>query len=147
MKSIYLFFVLLAAGVSTVSAQEGLAINDLFDGRFHNDRQASENIITGSWSLAAYKLSVYHGLTLSCGSQHMEDLERAVMADGSHAIRREVNYRDGHLYYGFYTLTQRNRNNRYIFYINRCITGGDQAILIYLEGKASPEQVKSMLKK
>ncbi len=77
----------------------------------------------------------------------MEDLERAVMADGSHAIRREVNYRDGHLYYGFYTLTQRNRNNRYIFYINRCITGGDQAILIYLEGKASPEQVKSMLKK
>ena len=66
--------------------------------------------------------------------------------DGADALSREVQFRDGRLFYGFYRLRRHNDLNRYIFFLNQLAAGGNKVILIYLEGSASPEQVKKMLK-
>ena len=73
-------------------------------------------------------------------------IERSVKQDGAHAISREVQFKDKRLYYGFYELPDRDGSNRYLFYLNQLAAGGNKVIVIYMEGSASLEQVKKMLK-
>ena len=74
------------------------------------------------------------------------DIEPLVTRDASKAIDREVSYRDGGLYYGFYQLKPRSGLQRYLFYLNQNRNGGNKIILIYLEGHASRDKIKEMLK-
>ena len=73
-------------------------------------------------------------------------IEPLVTRDGAKAIDREVSYRDGGLYYGFYQLQCRGVKQCYLFYLNQNRAKGNKIIIIYLEGFASPDKIKSMLK-
>ena len=77
---------------------------------------------------------------------YKRQIERSVKQDGAHAISREVQFKDKRLYYGFYELPDRDGSNRYLFYLNQLAAGGNKVIVIYMEGSASLEQVKKMLK-
>ena len=65
------------------------------------------------------------------------------------ALDKEVAFRNGRLYYGYYTLKPMSDGelNRYLFYLNQHAVGKDKLILIYIEGKAGRADVKKMLKK
>ena len=141
-----LFLMLLLAAAIPAAAQEGLAVGALFDGRYRDIPDARETIISGG-QLKKHKLSTYRSITLTDADNESADaIERAVRRDGADALSREVQFRDGRLFYGFYRLRRHNDLNRYIFFLNQLAAGGNKVILIYLEGSASPEQVKKMLK-
>lgn len=134
--------------VVAAGAQEGLSVNGLFNGPYRDNVHATETVISGS-GLQEYNLSVYHSLTLSGMSDEVPVFEAAVLKDAAGALDKEVAFRNGRLYYGYYTLKPMSDGelNRYLFYLNQHAVGKDKLILIYIEGKAGRADVKKMLKK
>ena len=132
-----------------VLAQSGLHINSLFDGRFKKDPYATELIVTGAGA-RDINLKVYHSLKVMQKSQQ-NLIESLVVKDGVKANDKEVEYRSGQLYYGFYTMpASKSGLNRYIFYLNQNLAHNNpknMVTLIYMEGKATPEQIKKLIRK
>ena len=131
-----------------VMAQKGLNINRLFDGRFKNATGATEIIVTG-YQAREIGLTIYHSLSVTDKGQ-AELVESLVVKDGSQAIDKEVEYRNGQLYYGFYKLKKNKGENRYIFYLNQNLAHkSPKAVvtLIYMEGSASSEKIKRLIRK
>lgn len=145
MKRLITLVMLWAIGASASVAQDRLNIGALFDGRYHDEPKASETQISGA-KLEKYSLSLYRSLTLADMPEAADVIEPLVVKDGAGAVDREVSYRDGGLYYGFYQLKPRNGCQRYLFYLNQNRNKGNKIILIYLEGTASREKIKQMLK-
>lgn len=151
MKKLLMLFI---AGVASVTAmaQSGLNINALFDGRYLDCPQATETIVKGQ-QLAGTGLSLYHSLTLVDMPDEARSVEALVTRDGAKAFDREVSYRNGGLYYGFYQLSDPSTmhlpglsTNRYILFLNMHRAKGNKIIVIYLEGEASHDEVKQILK-
>ena len=129
-------------GMAAASAQSGLHIAGLFDGRYRDTVNGTETIIDGA-ALAPYRLDKYVSLTVESDPEVVETIEPLVRADGRGAVDREVIQKKGALYYAFYQLKPlANGTNRYILYVNR----KKKIILVYLEGPATPAQVKKILK-
>lgn len=143
----FLFTLMLMLASTAALAQRGLAINELFDGKYRNDPGATETIISGG-QLSKYELSIYHGLTIKDNPTAAQGIERLVLKDAIKATNREANYRSGHLYYGFYQLLPApNGENRYLFFLNGHLKGGKNVILIFMQGYADRTTIKRMLKK
>jgi len=130
-------------------AQEGLNINRLFDGRFKKATGATEIIVTGHQA-REIGLTVYHSLSVTDMGQ-AELIESLVAKDGARAIDKDVEYRNGQLYYGFYSMKKKKReNNRYIFYLNQNLarkSPKNTVTLIYMEGSANAEKIKKLIRK
>lgn len=145
MKRLIAILMLMCAGTSAMLAQDKLNVGELFDGRYHDEPRASETQITGD-RLAKYSLTLYRSLTLTDMPEAAAIIAPLVIRDAAKAVDREVSYRDGGLYYGFYQLQPRHSVERYLFYLNQNLNKGNKIILIYLEGSASREKIKAMLK-
>ncbi|WP_300911575.1 DUF6108 family protein [Muribaculum intestinale] len=148
MKLNALILTIAMSSALTAGAQDGLNINSLFNGPYRDNVHATETVISGS-GLWEYNLSVYHSLTLSGLPGEVSVFEAAVMKDAAGALDKEVAFRNGRLYYGYYTLkpVPDSELNRYLFYLNQHAVGKDKLILIYIEGRAGRTAVKRMLKK
>lgn len=140
-------FIFLSLSAFGLAAQEGLSINELFNGRYHSNPNATETIISGNNIHPNLRLTKYHSLTLTDLPEETGELERRVIHDGAKATSRESTYKGGHLYYGFYVLPASNGKSRYLFYLNRHLKGGNKAAIIYLEGNATPDEIKKMLQR
>lgn len=136
---------MLAACLGLALAQKGLAVNELFGKRYTGDKQAVVTSIKGS-TLEPYDLSRYKSLTVTNRPSEAETIEPLLAKDASIAIDSETSYRDGKLYYAFYSLPVYDGERRYIFYLNQSLVGKDKIILMYLQGYASASKVKNMLK-
>lgn len=145
MKRILTLLLFFAAVAAESYAQKGMNSNRLFDGRFNDDKRVAETMIQGS-QLEDYGLSVYHSLTATDAPEVADEILQCVNADAANAIEREVSYRGGKLYYGFYQLPDRHGAHRYLFYLNQNLTGGNKVIVIFLQGTASRKEIKEMLK-
>ena len=149
MKRITIIITVVLLATLPVLAQSGLNINALFDGRYKTNPYAAEYIVTGpaAWEI---DLEVYHSLKVT--EREQQDLvETLVNKDGATAVDKEVQLRNGRLYYGFYTLgkTKKGRN-RYIFFLNQNLakkSPKNMVTLIYMEGKATPAQIKKLIRK
>ena len=129
-------------------AQTGLNINHLFDGRYKKAAGATEIIVTGVQA-REIGLTIYHSLSVTDKSQ-AELVEGLVIKDGAQAIDKEVEYRNGQLYYGFYMMKKSKRDNRYIFYLNQNLARKSPkniVTLIYMEGLASQDEIKKLIRK
>ena len=146
-----ILFITIACVLATmpVLAQSGLHINTLFDGRYQKDPYAAELIVTGA-NARKINLTTYHSLKVTQKSQQ-NLIESLVVKDGATAIDKEVQYRSGQIYYGFYTLPIKKKgHNRYIFYLNQNLAKNspkNMVTLIYMEGEATPEQIKGLIRK
>jgi len=142
--------IILACMLTTMAAmaQTGLNINHLFDGRYKKAAGATEIIVTGSQA-HEIGLTIYHSISVTEKAQ-AEIIENLVVKDGAKAIDKEVEYRNGQLYYGFYTLPKYKRSNRYIFFLNQNLarkSPKNVVTLIYMEGEASAERIKKLIRK
>ena len=142
--------IILACMLTTMAAmaQTGLNINHLFDGRYKKAAGATEIIVTGSQA-HEIGLTVYHSVSVTDKTQ-AEIIENLVVKDGAQAIDKEVEYRNGQLYYGFYTMKKMKRDNRYIFYLNQNLarkSPKNVVTLIYMEGRASANEIKKLIRK
>ena len=138
-------------------AQQGLNINRLFNEKLITEdwvtqelNGKTEIIVTGK-KAKELGLATYHSLSLnSSKKQERESIESLVLKDGAQAVDKEVEYRNGQLYYGFFTLKPNKRNQMYIFYLNQNLARKapkNIVTLIYMEGKKSPEEVKKLIRK
>lgn len=152
--------IILLTGLLTASAamaQEGLNINKLFDKNLKTDEWVThelngitEIIVTGK-KAKEMGLSTYHSVSIKSGTkQEREPFEKLVLKDGAQALDKDVEYRNGQLYYGFFTLKPNKHNKRYIFYLNQNLAKKSPkniVTVIYMEGKKSPEEVKKLIRK
>ena len=143
-----LLLIIMAAAMipAEISAQGGLNIGQAFTPRFRDLKGTTETLIVKD-RLRNVNLEKYHSLSISGHPETGKELEAMVTADGRTAVSKEVRYKGGHLYYGFYQLPSiKHSVRRYIIYLNGHLAGDPKIILLYLEGSATPEQVKKMLK-
>lgn len=127
-------------------AQSGLNINKIFTDHYRDMKGATETMVVKD-QLRNMNLSLYHSITFKDHPELGGTIERLVAADGAKAASKEVRYKNGHLYYGFYSLgATAGGLNRYIIYLNGHLNGDNRIMLLFLEGKAKSEQVKKMLK-
>lgn len=154
MKRKFLITIMVLMVSLAAMAQSGLQINALFDGRFRKSPKAVEIVVTGK-EANTIKLTTYRSLSLTDDNEAAVLMESLVVKDGVTAIDKEVEYRGGKLYYGFYTLTpikvgKKSQLNRYIFYLNQNLHRNNpenKVTLIYMEGWASAEYIKGLIRK
>lgn len=156
MKRIIIICIGLLATI-TAMAQQGLNINSLFNEKLITDEWVTQElngkteiIVTGN-KAKELGLITYHSISVTgkAKSDRMA-IERLVIKDGAQAIDKDVEYRNGQLYYGFYTLKPNKKNKRYIFYLNQNLANKSPkniVTVIYMEGKKSPEEVKKLIRK
>ncbi len=148
MKRIILTTVIAAMCAVTAMAQSGLKIATLLGGNLGKQAGYTEIVVTGS-KAAQVGLDVYHSLATTVAA-NVPAMERAVTSDGSKAVSKEVEYRGGHLYYGYYVLPRKNGTGRFIFFLNQSLAHSNpqqNATLIYMEGNVSSAQIKRLIKK
>lgn len=130
-------------------AQKGLHVAQLFDGRYHKKKDATEVLMKGR-QLGAYKLSLFRSLTLGPQSGNANVIEPLVKADGRSAIDKELTTRGGRLAVAFYQLPSVGKTRRYLYYSNTGAAGSSSAsqiVLIYMEGTATLDELKRSFKK
>ena len=148
MKRITIIIMTCLLTAMAAMAQKGLHINRLFDGRYKKAAGATEIIVTGSQA-HEIGLSVYHSVSVTDKAQ-AEIIENLVIKDGAQAIDKEAEYRNGQLYYGFYTLSKQRSSNRYIFFLNQNLARKSPksiVTLIYMEGSANASKIKKLIRK
>ena len=148
MKRITIIILTCLLTTMAAMAQKGLNINRLFDGRYKKAAGATEIIVTGSQA-REIGLSIYHSVSVTDKTQ-AEIIENLVVKDGVQAIDKEVEYRNGQLYYGFYTMSKQKSSNRYIFFLNQNLARKSPksiVTLIYMEGSANANKIKKLIRK
>lgn len=156
MKRIIIICIGLLAAI-TAMAQQGLNINSLFNEKLITDdwvtqelNGKTEIIVTGN-KAKELGLTKYHSISVTGKAKSdRTSIERLVIKDGAQALDKDVEYRNGQLYYGFYTLKPNKKNKRYIFYLNQNLANKSPkniVTVIYMEGKKSPEEVKKLIRK
>ena len=148
MKRITIIILTCLLTTMAAMAQKGMNINRLFDGRYKKAPGATEIIVTGSQA-REIGLSIYHSVSVTDKTQ-AEIIENLVVKDGVQAIDKEVEYRNGQLYYGFYTMSKQKSSNRYIFFLNQNLARKSPksiVTLIYMEGSASANKIKKLIRK
>lgn len=146
-----LFFISVIMFTSlTVFAQTSLQVNKLFDGRYRKLPNAVEIVVTGELA-NKLKLNVFRSLSLSEDKSVEQEIERLVVKDGAKALDKEVEYREGNLYYGFYRFkSEKKAMNRYVFYLNQAYASKNpvnKVTVIYMESRESADYIKSLIKK
>ena len=148
MKRITIIILTCLLTTMAAMAQTGLNINRLFDGRYKKAAGATEIIVTGVQA-REIGLTLYHSVSVTDKTQ-AEIIENLVVKDGAKAVDKEVEYRNGQLYYGFYTMPKYKNINRYIFFLNQNLarkSPKNNVTLIYMEGVASPDEIKKLIRK
>ena len=151
MKRIFLLSTLCLTLMSA-TAQKDLNIAGYFSKPYLELAGLSHVHIEGN-DLVPYNLSLFRSIRLtpeSTPDNSRKLMEQRVIEDGKHATKKEVVMISGRLYYGFYVLPPKNgKTNRYIFYRNNCLkpeAKPQEIMLVYIEGKASPSELKKIFK-
>ena len=145
MKRILIIAILTVCAAAAWAAEPPASLG-ILNSHYSADPGVSKTIVTGK-SLKRYNLEESRGLTLADKPEKAEAIEKAVAHDARNANDREISYRDGKIYYAFLTLKPKDDKNRYLFYLNQHLAGGNKIILIYMSGKADSESIKKMIKK
>lgn len=136
--------IMVILAILPAAAQNDLAVGSIFDGRYRNKANATETVITGD-ALKEYKLSTFRSITITGDDTSWKEIEPLVKRDGAKALSKEEKIVNGHLFGAFYELPRHNGRRRYLFYLNRTLKGGERIMIIYLDGKASPSEVRDLL--
>lgn len=137
MKKIVTLILIILSPHLGLWAQKGLAIQAAFD-ELSVKKNATEVVMSGK-RLKDFHLSFFHSLEIKNPSANdQQRIALLVQTDAAQAILREET--PGH---SFYELPQRKGNHNYILYRQ----SGTAITLIYIEGKASLNQIKSYFQK
>ena len=137
---------------SYVTAQEGLQINEVFEGKILDKEEMRESLIKGE-TLEPYKLDMLHTIKFSANSKErakvnalfIRDMEDRISNDDSNM---EYESHDGYIYYAIVQITDNKKGrHRYICYQCRDKSDYYDITLAYMEGKASLADLRKTFKK
>lgn len=148
-----LFILLMLIGISlSTSAQRGLQINEVFEGKVIAKQYMQESLIKGD-NVAPYKLRLLHTVKfLANNSQRAKadalfniDMKERISDDDSNM---EMETRDGFLYYAIVQLTDNEKgSHRYICYQCRPKSAKFDITMVYMEGGASLADLRKTFKR
>lgn len=140
-------------GISlSTSAQRGLQINEVFEGKVIAKQYMQESLIKGD-NVAPYKLKLLHTVKfLANNSQRAKadalfniDMKERISDDDSNM---EMETRDGFLYYAIVQLTDNEKgSHRYICYQCRPKSTKFDITMVYMEGEASLADLRKTFKR
>lgn len=137
---------LLTVFVSTAGYARGkLNIDSFFDNETISQNGVSM-ISYHDWKIGGHTLKEYRSVTINGNKALADRLRAAVAKDGANAESKETSYKEGQLYFGFYSLGGVGGNRRYLLYLNRRPAGEEKSTLIFLEGDVDTRFVRDMLK-
>ena len=147
---------MLAGIVLGAAAQEGLHINEVFEGKLIDKEEIRESLIKGE-SLAPYKLNLLHTIKFAANSKERASVDALFTKDmeGSTSdgesdteYESEVEYVGNFIYYAIVQLTDTKKGrHRYICYQCREKSDHFDITLAYIEGKASLADLRKTFKK
>ena len=144
MKQLITLLALMIA-VTSVSAQNSLNIGKIFGEKYRQNEKTTETIIMGD-ALKGTGLDTYRSIVIRDSPELADEISTAVIKDGSDALSREVKYIDGKIYYAHLMLKPLDKYNRYIFYLNTNLNGGNKIMLLYMIGKANLDEIKKLIR-
>jgi len=152
MKRIYIIMNMLLGITLYATAQEGLQINEVFEGKVIDKQCMLESLVKGE-NLAPYNLKVLHTVKLAANDEvrakvdHLfnEDMKERISDDDSNM---EFESRDGFIYYAIVQLTNNKEGtHRYICYQCKEKSNHHEITLVYMEGKATLADLRKTFKK
>lgn len=146
MKRVFIILTMLLSGMA-VHAQEGLFVEDLFEGRTISYKMMKRTFISGS-QLKPYKLDTYKSLSFTVDEGKLHEVEVMVLRDAYDAVDKQTDYTGDHLSYALVCLPQlSDGRNRFLCFQAREIKGFWDVTVIYLRGTATVEDLNLMFKK
>jgi len=146
MKRLLAIIAILLAGVSA-KAQEGLFVEDLFNGDIISYKMMKRAFIHGS-QLKPYKLDTYKSLSFTVDESMLHTVEVLVLRDAYDAVDKQMDYVGEHLSYALVSLPQSGVGaNRYLCYQAKEIKGLWDVTVVYLRGSATLEDLNNMFNK
>ena len=145
MKKTIFCILLIVIAYLPAMAQEGLNVAPFFSDSYAE--QPSVTLVNMSYDkLKQGGVKKYKSISVSDNPSLADKIKRAVTKDGASAESKEVSYREGDLYFGFYSMGGKKSSRRYLLYLNRRPKGIEKTTLIYIEGDLDEKAVKSMIK-
>ena len=150
-RTLFILSMLIGICLST-SAQRGLQINEVFEGKVIAKQYMQESLIKGD-NVAPYKLRLLHTVKfLANNSQRAKaddlfniDMRERISEDDSNM---EMETRDGFLYYAIVQLTDNDKgSHRYICYQCRPKSTKFDITMVYMEGEASLADLRKTFKR
>lgn len=145
MKRVLITLVVTVASFLPLKAQEGLNVAPFFTEAYISDPDVTLVTFSGS-QLESRGMTKYKSISVADDAPLADKIARAVSKDGSAAQSKEVKYKNGMLYFGFYSMGGKGKHRRYLLYLNRRATGKEKTTLIYIEGDLDAAAVKRIIK-
>lgn len=143
----FLLTILLLLTATAAFAQEGLYVEDLFEGRVIPAKMMRRNFISGS-KLQPYKLDTYKSLQFQVGEAAFHTVEILVLKDSYAATDKQTEYAGDHLTYAVICLPQTYTGlNRFLCFQAKEDKGIWDVTVVYLRGSATVEDLDSMFNK
>lgn len=122
----------------TCHAQEGLAVNSIFQQYGHS--KGCKMVVMQNTKLRGYRLAVYKSLTYN--NKYATSINNILKTDRRAAKKIREVVDNGRIASGYYMMAPlQSGNNRYILFSN---TNHNKGAVIYIEGDLSPEDIMSI---
>lgn len=146
MKRLFTIIAILLLG-TLARAQEGLFVEDLFEGRAIPYTLMKRTFISGS-QLHPYKLDTYKSLSFTVDEGKLHTVEVMVLRDAYDALDKQTDYDGDHLTYALVCLPPMSGGrNRYLCFQAKEIKGFWDVTVVYLRGTATVEDLNLMFNK
>ena len=130
----------------SASAQRDLSCYPVFQGKIVPGKQMVVTEVRGS-SMAAYKLDYYRGVSFQIDDALTLKVAALVEADADVAAVKETEKVGDLLTYALIQPPSTGKKNRYLCYQARRVGDKWKVTLLYLEGKATLDDLRSMFDK
>lgn len=127
-------------------AQTGLNVAPYFSNQYTSRQEVTSVSLSGK-KFSGKRVDVYRSISVTGNASLSDKITVAVTKDGVKAKSKEVSYKNGQLYFGFYQLTPEKGRQRYLLFLNRRPVGKEKTTVIYIEGRLDPADVKKMIEK
>lgn len=129
---------LILIGIGTANAQEGLAVNNIFQQYGHS--KGCKMVVMKNTKLRGYHLIIYKSLTSP--NKYAADIKKDLNTDRRAAKKIREVIDNGSIASGYYMMPPHaNGINRYVLFSN---TNKGKGAVIYIEGDLSPEDIMTI---
>lgn len=129
---------LIIIGIGTTNAQEGLAVNNIFQQYGHSN--GCKMVVMKNTKLRGYHLIIYKSLTYP--NKYAADIKKDLNTDRRAAKKIREVIDNGSIASGYYMMPPHaNGINRYVLFSN---TNKGKGAVIYIEGDLSPEDIMTI---
>lgn len=145
MRKILIILLTALAGIIQSAAEEKLNIDQFFSTKYASNPKVT--VIDVAHSNSTDKIVAYRSISVTDDRELADKIAAAVAKDGSRAKSKEVSYKEGVLYYGFYSLGGFREDRSYILYLNRRPTGKEKTTLVFIKADMDENAIKKLINK